>query len=359
VHEDEIAVAALKAALLGQANAGRRHDPPAFRGVVVEEAVAHAVGMGAPADALAVRVEDDELDLGEAVPDQEVGELQPQPLDGVRCRDLAEIAAGIGEAGLDAHPPAALEIGAVGRHLERPFEHLDAALERLDGLEQGRDVDLAVDAEALGEIERRQERERGLALGDEKADRLAAVEMLEHLRDQHEDAPRRGLLGRDRAEIDGLGLGLLDHLDDGVLVAQAEDRVVGGVVHVDRLADRVVQLDRVDPHMGEGRGQPVGGGLGLQDPDRPPGVGSLAAASARSSSAVSCRASVSRALPMRCISRDIKASASRLRAFSGRTPRAPRARPGAPCRPAPGAPRSARARRPCCRRRCPSGAGPR
>ena len=102
--EVEIAVAALEAHLLlaGDAEPGERCA--SGRGVDVVEAVGEALGMTAAADRFAVGVEDHQLDAGEALARQLAADRQPQALDGIGRGDLAERAAGVGVAGLDAEP---------------------------------------------------------------------------------------------------------------------------------------------------------------------------------------------------------------------------------------------------------------
>ena len=120
VQEVDVAVAALEAALLPQGDAGRGEAAAALGGVVVAQPVGEARRVGAAADALAVGVEDDDLELGEAVRAQEVGELEPDALDRDRGGGLADVAAGVREAGLDADPAAAAQVVAPGRHLRAP-----------------------------------------------------------------------------------------------------------------------------------------------------------------------------------------------------------------------------------------------
>ena len=161
--EQRIAVAALEADLLLGADAGVLELAPAGRRGGIFQARAEAFRMAAAADGFAVGVEHHQLDVGEAAIAQQVGQLQPQPFDRDRGHRLAEMPAGIGEAGLDAEPPALPHIGGEVRVLQALVDHADAALERLGGLEQGRDVDLGLDPEQLGEIERRQQRQRRFA----------------------------------------------------------------------------------------------------------------------------------------------------------------------------------------------------
>ena len=116
--------------------------------------------------------------------------------------DLAERPAGVREAGLDAQPAVALDVGAKALDAQRLGDRPRALLEADQGLEQGRDLDLVLDTEQPGEIERGQQREAGLALGDQEADRLGRVEVFQHLRDDHEDALGGRLLGQQRAEVD-------------------------------------------------------------------------------------------------------------------------------------------------------------
>ncbi len=257
-QEVKVAVAALEAALLAELDAGGREAAMALRRVVVAQPVDEAARMGAAADALAVGVEDGQLELGQVVLGQHPRHAETDLLDQCRGCRLAHVPAGVREAGLDADPAAAADIVAVGRNGQGTLNDLGAALEGGAGLEQRRDIDPVLDPEQLGEVQRRQQRERGLALGDQEADRLAAVQMLEHLGHGHEHPARRRPLLGDRAEVDGLGLGRLDQPRDGVDVGQAVGRVVRRMVHADGLADRIVQLDRVDPHVRAGGGQALG-----------------------------------------------------------------------------------------------------
>ena len=161
--------------------------------------------MAAAADRFAVRVEDHQLDVGKALPGQLAADRHPQPLDRVAGGDLAERPAGVREAGLDAQPAVALDIGAKALDAQRLGDRARALLEADQGLEQGRDLDLVLDPEQPGEIERRQQREAGLALGDQEADRLGRVDVFQHLRDDHEHALGGRLLGSSEPKLTRTG----------------------------------------------------------------------------------------------------------------------------------------------------------
>ena len=110
--------------------------------------------MSAAADALAMGVEQDDLDILEAVLDHGFAELQPQPLDEIGRRDLPDIAAGIGIAELDAELAGAAQIGPVMRAAQRFLDDAATLAERLRRLEERADLDLVLDPEQLGEVER-------------------------------------------------------------------------------------------------------------------------------------------------------------------------------------------------------------
>ena len=158
--------------------------------------------MRAAPDALAVGVEQDDLDAGDAVLRQRLADLQAQPLDQIARGELADIAPGIRVAELQRQPSGRLQIGAVVRAAQRLLQHGRAVLQRVGGLEQRADLDVPLDAEQPRQPQRGEQRVAGLGLGDQEAHRHRAVDVLDDLRDRHHQPDRRGLLGQQRAEID-------------------------------------------------------------------------------------------------------------------------------------------------------------
>ena len=113
---------------------------------------------------------------------------------------------------------------------------------------------MLLDAEQLGEEHRDQDRRRALALGDEVADRRVAIDVLHDLRRERELADGGRVLEVERLEVDRLGLGRADHLDD------ARQRLALGEVARPRLvhegAEGVVDLHRVDAQVDVRRAEP-------------------------------------------------------------------------------------------------------
>ncbi len=140
--------------------------------------------------------------------------------------------------------PAPAHVVAVGLLGEQALDQARARLERRRRLEQRRDVDILLDAEQLGEEDRDENSRRALALGDQVADRRVAIDVLYDLRGERELADGCRVLEIERLEVDRLGLGRADHLDD------ARQRLALGEVARPRLvhegAERVVDLHRVD-----------------------------------------------------------------------------------------------------------------
>src|SRR3546814_3914240 len=124
---------------------------------------------------------------GQAVPGQCGGDLQAQPLDPEGRRHLADIAAGIGEAELKTETAGAPDVIAEMRRAQRVLDDAVAMLHRLLGLEQRRDLDQMLDAEDPREIERDEEGEGGLGLGDQEADRRGGIDVLRQFRDRSEE----------------------------------------------------------------------------------------------------------------------------------------------------------------------------
>ena len=106
--EQQIAVAALERGFLAHAET-RAVQRLARRGRrQVFQPIGQRTGMRAAADALAVRVEQDDLDAGDAVRRQRLADLQAQPLDQIARGELADIAAGIRVAELQRQPSGRL-----------------------------------------------------------------------------------------------------------------------------------------------------------------------------------------------------------------------------------------------------------
>ena len=108
VGEEQVAVAALEARLVLDRNLVARKAAARFVGEHVVQARAHLAGMGAAAHGFAVRREDQRLDALEVGAMDRFGKTVMQSLDGERCGDLPDEAAGVGEAGLQRQAPPAL-----------------------------------------------------------------------------------------------------------------------------------------------------------------------------------------------------------------------------------------------------------
>ena len=107
VGEEHVAVAALEARLVLDRESVARKAAARLVGEHVVQARAHLAGMGAAAHRFAVRREDQRLDALEVGAIDRLGEAVMQTLDGERRRDLADEAAGVGEAGLQCEALAA------------------------------------------------------------------------------------------------------------------------------------------------------------------------------------------------------------------------------------------------------------
>ena len=247
VGEEQVAVAALEARLVLDRNLVARKAAARFVGEHVVQARAHLAGMGAAAHGLAVRREDEGLDALEVGAVDRLGETVVQTLDGQRRRDLADEAAGVGEAGLQRQPLPALHVVDVGLLFQQALDDAGAGLEAERRFEQRRHVGDVVDAEQRGEEDGDQHRRRRFRLGDEEADRRLAVDVLLDLRDQRELADGRRRLQVERLEVHRLVARRLDHADD------ARQRLAFRQVARPRLvhegAERVVELHGVDAHV--------------------------------------------------------------------------------------------------------------
>ncbi|OIQ64783.1 hypothetical protein GALL_536650 [mine drainage metagenome] len=110
--------------------------------------------MRAAANAFTVGIEQNDLDAGNPVMLQRLADLQPQPLDQIAGGELPDIAAGIGIPELQRQPPGLLQIRPIVWTAERFFQHRRTLLQRLRRFEQGRNLDVFLDAEQPSEPER-------------------------------------------------------------------------------------------------------------------------------------------------------------------------------------------------------------
>ena len=170
-----------------------------------------------------------------------------QALDGERRRDLADEAAGVGEARLQRETLPALHVADVRLLLEQALDDAGAGFEAERRFEERRHVGDVVDAEQRGEEDGDQHRRRGFGLGDEEADRRLAIDVLLDLGDERELADRRRRLEVERLEVHRLVARRLDHADD------AGERLAFRQVARPRLmhegAEGVVELHGVDAHV--------------------------------------------------------------------------------------------------------------
>ncbi len=135
--EQQIAVRALEARF-------EPHLQPRLAGAVagilrgeIGETVAQRGRVRAPADRFAVRVEDREFDIRQAVLHQHLGDAQAQALDPEGRRELADIAARIRITELHGKAADALEIGPPMRVAQGIVEDADPLLQGARRLEEG------------------------------------------------------------------------------------------------------------------------------------------------------------------------------------------------------------------------------
>ena len=256
VAEEQVAVATLEAgfrldrhACAGEATAGPAGERP-------RETVGKARGMCAAAHGFAMSVEDQRGDVCQAIGLHRFGKAALQAFDGERCGDLAHEAASVGKAGLDRDAAAQAGVAAVGFFRKQRFEETTAMFQRGLCLEQGRDIDLAFDAEQLGEIERGKHCLRLLAFGDQHADRRVGVDVLEHLRHDQELAHRGAGFDRQSSEVDA------QRLHVGQEFAQTRQRALAAEVQrafgVDPAAQGVEQLRRVHAEVDPADAEAIG-----------------------------------------------------------------------------------------------------
>lgn len=203
--------------------------------------------MRSAAHAFAVGVEHQRGDVGQPVGGHRLGEAALQAFDGEGGGHLPDEAPGVREPGLHCHAASQAGIGAVGRLCQQGVEEPAAVLKSGLGLEQRRDIDLVLDPEQLGEIERGEHRGRLFALGHQHADRRVCIDMLEDLRHREELADRSRAFGGEGGEIGAQRAGFIHH------PAQRRNRALAG--QIDRLvigkaaADGVVELLGVHPEV--------------------------------------------------------------------------------------------------------------
>ena len=224
--------------------------------------------MRAAADALAMRVEQHDLDAAQPVPGQRLGEAQLEPLDQVARRQLAEVAAGVRVAELQAEPADAAQIGPVMRRAQRLFENARPVLERVAGLEQRADLDVPLHPAEPGEPERGEQRVAAAGLGDEEADRRVPVHVLGDLRHQHHQPQRRGLLGHQGAEIDRDRLDRASASSIAASMERRRERSAGGSSRPRRRRTALCTWVGVEPRVRMGEAQPVRDHAGAGDAER-------------------------------------------------------------------------------------------
>src|SRR3546814_17985216 len=83
------------------------------------------------------------------------------------------------------------------RRAQRVLDDAVAMLHRLLGLDQRRDLDQMLDAEEPREIERDEEGEGGLGLGDQEAERRGGIDVLTQLRDHHKHRSEKRRVGKE------------------------------------------------------------------------------------------------------------------------------------------------------------------
>ncbi len=163
----------------------------------------------------------------------------------------------IGKPELHRHPPLPLQVRAIMRALQRLLDHPLAALERLFGLEQRRNLDPLLDPEQPRIIERRQQREAGLRLRDQKPDRRLRVDKLDDLRHHHHQPLGRRALFHQRSEADRQRPHPPEQIVDRVEVRSPIRRIVRLRLESHLPPRRVMQLRGVQPHVNMRQPQPM------------------------------------------------------------------------------------------------------
>ncbi len=109
--------------------------------------------MAAAAHGLAVGVEQDQFQVGEALAFERLRQPQPQPLVAEGGGQLPDKPAGIGKAELHRQLALGDQADAIGGALQGLLEHRLAADQGFGRLEQGRNLDQGLDAVQPGEVE--------------------------------------------------------------------------------------------------------------------------------------------------------------------------------------------------------------
>ena len=113
------------------------------------------------------------------------------------------------------------------------------------------------DTEQPGEPERGQQRVAAFGLGYEKTNRDRTIDVLDDLRHRHHQLGRRGLFGKQRAEIDRHRLHRVQRGIDGDEQGPPVRRVLRRVGDAQPLAHHVVDLRRVQSRVRVRQGHPV------------------------------------------------------------------------------------------------------
>ena len=142
--------------------------------------------------------------------------------------------------------------------LERFFDYMVAAFERLGGLEQGRNFDVILDAEQARIVEGGQQGEAGFGLRDQKPYRRFAVDEFDDLGDRHHQPLGGRPFFHQAGEIDVNRPRAVQQIVDRVEVRAAVGGVVGSGFKANLPADRVMQLRGIEPHMNPRQTQTVG-----------------------------------------------------------------------------------------------------
>ena len=148
-----------------------------------------------------------------------------------------------------AQPPLPFQVRAIVRALQRLLDHPLAALERLLGLEQRRNLDAIVHPEQPRIVKRRQQREPGFRLRNQKPDGRLGVDVLDDLRHRHHQPLGRRPFLHQRFEADRQRPHAPEQIVDGIEVRSPIRRIVRLGLEAHQPPRRVVQLRRVEPHM--------------------------------------------------------------------------------------------------------------
>ena len=128
-REVQVAVAALEARLVLERNSRIAQSAGGRSAKRRSAGATHLAGVRTAAHGFAVRRKDQRSDALEVLRIENFGETLMQTLDGERRRDLADEAAGVGEAGLQADALAATDIVDVGLLFEQALDEAGAGFE--------------------------------------------------------------------------------------------------------------------------------------------------------------------------------------------------------------------------------------